>query len=344
MRICARARPMANEAAILFAQRPMRVHEIPVVMPYRLDLTVSALRRLSTNVVDLLTPQGVYMRALGAFAEPVIVRVTQAGHRHALGVTIEGDPSVDTAVLALVGQILGADRDLRQFYRAAARIPWLAPLVRRMRGVKPPRYPTLWEACANAIVFQQLSLRAASAIMGRMIVAIGQSVATDGVPMPLYVFPGPERFLHEGDDRLRSTGLSANKIATLRRVAEAIGSGGLDAASLERSPSPDAAATLRGIKGIGPWTATLILLRGLGRLDVFPANDTSVASNIARAARDVPLDVGQVLDRLGSQRGMLYFHLLLGRLEARGALARPSFERPGAHERPGTPRFDDSDH
>ena len=46
------------------SSRILSVHEVPVVTPYRLDLTVSALRRLSTNVVDVLTADGHYMRAL----------------------------------------------------------------------------------------------------------------------------------------------------------------------------------------------------------------------------------------------------------------------------------------
>ena len=45
-------------------------HEIQVITPYRLDLTVSALRRMSTNLVDVYTPDGRYLRALGGFAEP----------------------------------------------------------------------------------------------------------------------------------------------------------------------------------------------------------------------------------------------------------------------------------
>ena len=92
------------------------------------------------------------------------------------------------------------------------------------------------------------------------------------------------------------------------------------------TPSPDAAMILRRIKGIGPWTAAIILLRGLGRLDVFPANDTSVASNIAFVAGPEPLDVPRVLNDLGAQRGMLYFHLLLARLDARAEIGRASFE------------------
>ncbi len=299
-------------------------HEIPVVTPYRLDFTVSALRRLSMNVVDVWTPDGEYVRAFDGATRPVIARVRQT-RPGTLSVAIEGDADDHAWSLALVRRTLGVDRDLTEFDRAAASIPWLAPLVERMRGVKPPRYPALWDACANAIVFQQVSLRAASAIMHRLILAVGRSVDVDGVPVPLYLFPDAERVHHAPDDLLRLTGLSANKIATLRRVADALASGTLDAATLEGSASPDAAAVLRRIKGIGPWTAAVVLLRGLGRLDVFPANDTSIASNLALVAGGASIDAPRVLDALGSQRGMLYFYLLLARLEARGEIGRPSF-------------------
>ncbi len=302
----------------------MRAHQIPVVLPYRLDLTARVLRRLSTNNVDVLTPSGAYMRALSGDSEPVIVRVTQPSHGASLSVEIDGRTGDDAALLDLVRQTLGVDRQLTPFYRAANRIAWLAPLVERMRGVKPPRYPSLWEACVNAVVFQQLSLHAASTIMQRLIAAIGPSVATRDFPVALYAFPTAESFQRTSDGRLHKTGLSANKIATLRRVCEALLSGTLDAAALERASSADAATMLRAIKGIGPWTAAVILLRGLGRLDVFPANDSGVAASIALVAGSARFDVERVLHALGPQRGMLYFHLLLARLEARGELGRPA--------------------
>ena len=64
----------------------------------------------------------------------------------------------------------------------------------------------------------------------------------------------------------------------------------------------------------------VILLRGLGRLDVFPMNDTSVARNLMLVGGPPLPDVETLLDTLGPERGMLYYHLLLGRLEARGDL------------------------
>lgn len=291
-------------------------------MPFRLDLTVSVLRRLSTNIVDLITVDAEYLRVFGGTGGPVLARVKQE-RADELVVSFEGGDNRDhVRVLAIVHRILGTDRDVSQFDRAARRVPWLRSLVVRMRGVKPPRYPTLWEACVNAILFQQVSLVAASSISRRLILALGHRVESGSTA--LYSFPDVDRLRLADDGVLRAAGVSSSKLATLRRVAEALESGVLDESTLEALPSPDAAALLRRIKGIGPWTATLILLRGLGRLDVFPMNDSSVLRNLAVVAGSARLDIDEVLGALGSQRGMLYYYLLLARLETRGDVGRAS--------------------
>lgn len=296
-------------------------HDVHVAKPYRLDLVVSALRRLSSNVVDVLTADGQYLRVLAGPRGRAIVRVAQP-RDDALRVTIEGDRRDHAWALARARCVLGVDRDLAHFGRAARRVPWLAPLARRMRGIRPPRYPSLWEACVNAIVFQQVSLQAASAITRRLIVALEDRVEHEGVS--LYPFPSAEHFLDASDSVLRDAGLSAGKLATLRRVGEAITSGALEMAMLEELTSAEAATALGQIKGIGPWTATVILLRGLGRLDVFPMRDSSVARNLAMVGGPTAIDVPSVLEVLRPEQGMLYYHLLLARLEARGEVGRAS--------------------
>jgi DNA-3-methyladenine glycosylase II len=290
---------------------------ISVRAPYRLDLTVNVLRRLSTNLVDVLSPDGAYVRWLGGASDFALVRVSQPSPE-ALTIGIEGDRREHPRLLQLVRRMLGVEVDLTPFYRSASKVQWLHPLVSRMRGVRPPRYPTIWEACVNAIVFQQISLHAASSIMGRLTVGLAEPVEHRGVR--LYPFPSPEQLLNAPDRVLRGAGLSAGKLATLRRVADALGAGAIDQRQLERLSSPDAVAFLRSIKGIGPWTAVVILLRGLGRLDVFPANDSSVARNLTLLGGPAAIDVEALLDTLGPERGMLYYHLLLGRLETRGDL------------------------
>lgn len=294
-------------------------YSIRVRAPYRLDLTVNALRRLPSNRVDVLTPDGEYLRVLGDVAEPRVVRVRQPNPQ-TISILVEGSRREHPRLLALVRRMLGVEVDLTRFYHAASGIQWLHPLVLRMRGVRPPRYPTLWEACVNAIVFQQVSLAAASTIMGRLTTGLGELVEHDGVR--LYRFPDIEQVQRTRDPLLRAAGLSAAKLAALRRVGDALERGALDEVQLEERPSPDAAALLRRIKGIGPWTAAVILLRGLGRLDVFPANDISVARNLALVGGAPPRDVTAVLEALGPERGMLYYHLLLARLEARAGLSR----------------------
>jgi len=137
------------------------------------------------------------------------------------------------------------------------------------------------------------------------------------------VFPKAERFLAAKDAALRAAGLSANKLATLRRAAEAIASGALTEAMLDELPSDDAAVLLQDIKGIGPWTAALILLRGLGRIDVIPGNDSGVRANLDRFAGK-RVTMASLVEQLGTQRGMVYFCLLLARLEARGEIGRAS--------------------
>jgi DNA-3-methyladenine glycosylase II len=302
------------------AKSGVHTREIRVKPPFRLDLTVSALRRTPTNVVDVYTADGRYLRALDGRTKPVIVSVTQPA-RDALSVSVKGGRADIVRAVACVRRILGTDRNLSAFHRRARGVPWLAPLARRMRGLRPPRYPELFEACTNAIVFQQVSLDAASAIMRRLLRVVGTEVEHEGVP--LVVFPPAERFLAGKDVTLRAAGLSASKLAALRRAAEAIASGALTEAMLDELPSEVAALLLQGIKGIGPWTAALILLRGLGRIDVIPGADSGVRANLARFAGK-RVTAASIAEQLGAQRGMVYFCLLLARLEARGEIGRAS--------------------
>src|ERR1700722_5151982 len=209
-------------------------YEVPVAEPYRLDLTASVLRRLSTNLVDVLTPHGVYLRVLRDSGRPILVGVSSR-KPGALSVALEGERRAHPRALETVRRMLGTHRTLREFDRGAARIPWLRPLALRMRGVKPPRYPTLWEACVNAIVFQQVSIHAASAILRRYVVTLGSPWELPAGPA-LHAFPDADVTLRANDDVLRAAGLSANKIAALRRVAQTLVSGTLDERMLaERS-------------------------------------------------------------------------------------------------------------
>jgi DNA-3-methyladenine glycosylase II len=165
-------------------------------------------------------------------------------------VRLEGGDARDHAgALDVVRRVLGVDRDVTPFERAARRVPWLNHLVARMRGVKPPRYPTLWEACVSSILFQQVSLSAASSISRRLTLALGHRATSQS--QTLHSFPTVNELRSATDDVLRSAGLSANKLATLRRVSDALHAGTLREAALEAMPSTVAARCSARSKGSG---------------------------------------------------------------------------------------------
>ncbi len=131
------------------------------VAPFRLDLTVFALRRRMDNVIDRWDGE-TYRRLLMIGDKPVAVAVEQFGPINAprLRVAATGDPTpkVKANVIAVLNRLLGLRIDLGQFYNLAARDVHLAGLVDKLRGLKPPRYPTIFEALVNGIICQQFTL------------------------------------------------------------------------------------------------------------------------------------------------------------------------------------------
>ena len=282
---------------------------LSVRAPFRLDLTVDALRRLASNVVDVVAADGTFYRALGDDRGTEVVAVRP---RDATSVELRATGGDAERWGGPVARMLGAGVDLTDWYARSRRILWLAPLATALRGLKPPRYPTLWEALAHAIVFQQISIHAASAIMRRAVETLGEHVAADGIRC--VTFPPPQRWLGAGDEALRGAGLSRNKIAHLRAAATAVTDATLNERELEELSTEEVAQRLRRVRGLGPWSASVVLLRGLGRLDAFPLRDSGVARSLALVSGEMHVDQNELLERLGSERGMLYYHLLLARM------------------------------
>lgn len=281
---------------------------VPVAPPYRLDLVADALRRLAANIVDVVDDDGSYYRTLPSGRGYALVRVRQLAP-DALEVCTTSRAA--GPLVERISTMLGVGANLSEWYERVAGVPWLAALSARFAGIRPPRYASLWEACSHAIVFQQISIHAAASIMRRFVERLGERRAR------ATAFPAPRSLLQASDERLAGVGLSANKLVHLRSVAEAIARGDVTETQIERLSTPEAAERLVGIRGIGPWSAAVVLLRGFGRLDTFPMRDSGVARTIVALSGDPRVDLDALLERLGPVRGMLYYHLLLGRI--RGA-------------------------
>jgi DNA-3-methyladenine glycosylase II len=297
-------------------QASVREALVPVRAPYRLDLTAVVLRRLSTNVVDVFDGT-VYRRVLGDPGEPMLLSVHQPAP-DVLAARLEGPGADACDPAAIVRRMLGTEVDLHAFYAGAATIPWLHAIASAATGVKPPRYPSLWEAICNAVVYQQVSIHAAGAILRRVIERYAFPVEANGTR--LFPFPAPRILIDADPVEMRDLGLSINKINALKAVAAAIEAGDLEESALALLPTPLLLEALVAHKGIGPWTAAVVALRGFGRLDVFPMNDSGVAKALRTMTGDPTTQAEPVIAALHPQQGMLYYHLLLGRLDATGEI------------------------
>jgi DNA-3-methyladenine glycosylase II len=298
-------------------KRSVREAVVPVRTPYRLDLTAVILRRLSTNVVDVFDGTA-YRRLLGDPRAPVLLSVEQIAP-DTLSVRLDGPGADELDPAAIVRRALGTGVELTAFYAGAARVPWLDAIAAGARGVKPPRYPSLWETVCNAVVYQQVSIHAATAILRRVIERYAAPVEAGGVR--LFPFPAPRTLLDADPLELRGLGLSVHKINALKAVGAAIEDGELDEAALEPLDTQALLEALVAHKGVGPWTAAIIALRGFGRLDVFPMNDSGANAGLRKLSGDPTTVAEPIIELLRPQQGMLYYHLLLGRLNATGEIS-----------------------
>ncbi len=259
--------------------------------------------------------------------EPGYAPVRQEGPAPAgrLSVLLSGRPPAATDVAEVrsaLGRLLGFESDLSAFYRFAAREPRLGPLVRAHLGLRPPRFPSLFECLANAFACQQVSLLVGILLLNRMAEAFGPALEVGG--SRVCGFPRPEALAAAEPEELRGLGFSRQKAAALVELARAVSAGRVDLDGLEGLSNEDAARRLGALHGVGRWSAEYALLRGLGRLDVFPWGDAGARNGLARwLGVEGPLGYDQVQSLVTRWRpfgGLIYFHLLLARLAQQGHL------------------------
>ena len=300
-----------------------RTFTIPAREPFRLDLTVWALRRRADNAVDGWDGRS-YRRVLSLDAAPVELAAVQAGSpsRPRVEVTLVGggvDERAERLARTVLTRMLGLRADLSAFYRLAEDDPFLREFAVRFRGLKPPRLPSLFECLVNAIACQQLTLTVGIRLLNRLAAAHGPSLGDAG-----HAFPRPSDLAALAPEALLPLGFSHAKARSIVALASAVTSGDFRPDEVERLDDEAALARLLALRGIGRWSGEYALLRGLGRLHVFPGDDVGARNNLARRlGRRGPLDYAAVAAAIRPWQpfaGLVYFHLLLANLEERGLL------------------------
>jgi DNA-3-methyladenine glycosylase II len=252
--------------------------------PFRLDLTAWAIRRRPENLMDRWDGQS-YRRVLAIEGKAVQVTVTQSGGKtaprlHVIATDGHADEFNRAAVIAALDRLLGTSIRLAPFYRAAADEPRLHDLVAKFRGLKPPRFPTVFEALINGIACQQFSLLVGITLLNRLSEACGLGFRGSGSIQ--YAFPRPADLARMRLRDLHPLGFSRNKGRALIELASAVAEKRLDLESFEQLGDSEALLRLLELRGVGRWTAEYVLLRGLGRTNLFPGDDVGARNNLVR--------------------------------------------------------------
>lgn len=229
----------------------------------------------------------------------VVLRPPGEGDRHVAATVRLSDVADLAAAIGRCRRLLDLDADPEAVDEHLRADPVLAPLVGSTPGVRLPGAVDGAEMALRAVLGQQVSTAAAATQTGRLARMLGTPLpeafawtgatgatgpAGGGGEGPTHVFPAPQDVAQTPDELLPR--MPASRRRTLRAVATALAEGAVDL-----GPGSDwraAAEQLQTLPGVGPWTTQIVLLRGLGDPDAFPATDLGVRT--AAAAAGLPAD------------------------------------------------------
>jgi len=148
--------------------------------------------------------------------------------------------------------------------------PVLARIIERVGACRVAHRDPTFHGLARSIVYQQLNGKAASTIFGRLTAVAGDPLTPEGV-------------IRTTPEQLRALGLSAQKAAYIRDLAERTSSGDIDFAKLRRLRDEHVMERLTRVKGVGVWTVHMFLIFSLRRPNVLPTGDLGIRNAVKRA-------------------------------------------------------------
>ncbi|MFP3563762.1 DNA-3-methyladenine glycosylase family protein [Paraburkholderia sp. SIMBA_030] len=227
---------------------------------------------------------GAYRRAIDWAGDSGTLTVRLHPRKRCIVASIEGAASRHADALAMpIAKMFDLHADPKKIGTELAADPWLAPLIDAVPGLRVPGAWSGFELVVRAIVGQQVSVKAATTIIGRLVQRAGERI--DGHPHEntAWRFPTPAALAAVD---LEKIGMPGKRVAALQGFAQAVASGDVpldssmaDAASLR--------AALLALPGIGPWTVEYVAMRAWRDADAWPAWDLVLMQAIC--ARDPSL-------------------------------------------------------
>jgi len=210
------------------------------------------------------------------------VRASGTTEEPGLDYTLHADTPLDRTTIEVardrIGFFLGLTDELRPFYAIGATDPAFAPVQARLYGYHQTKFLTPFENACWAILTQRNPLPQARRTKEALIARYGGGVTVDG--RRYEAFPEAPRLAAVAPDELATLVGNARRGTYLHAAANAFAT--VDEGWLRTGPIAEVEGWLRAIKGIGAWSATFILIRGLGRAEILPLGEERLAAIVAR--------------------------------------------------------------
>jgi AraC family transcriptional regulator of adaptative response / DNA-3-methyladenine glycosylase II len=204
-------------------------------------------------------------------------------------------------------RMLGLTTDVATFEARGARDPRIAELLGKRRGLHLPLTPTVFDGLCWAIIGQQINIAFASALRREILELAGEPVGD------MRAHPSAARLAQLDVADLATRRFSHAKAEYLIGAAQHVADGRLPIESLSHGSAADAERALRGMRGVGPWTARYTLMRGAGFADCAPIGDVALAAALQRltgaAERPGPQEAEALMRPFAPYRSLATFHL-----------------------------------
>jgi DNA-3-methyladenine glycosylase II len=203
------------------------------------------------------------------------------------------------------------DAPLGEFYRQAEKHLLFRSIIKNLHGVKPLRTPTLYEMAVIAITEQQLAYPVAVKMRSRLVESLGTKMIFE--ERKYKAFPTPQAVAACQVSDLRTMSFSTRKAEYLIDLSRKVALGSLNLESLRDRPNEEVVAMLTSLRGLGRWSAEYVLARGLGRSDVFAADDlgiqTLVGKHLGPGHRVTAAECQKILKPWGDNKRWVVFYL-----------------------------------
>ena len=225
---------------------------------------------------------GVYRRTISLQGSRGYFQVSKHGESDALAVRVQiADSQSLYTIVERIRSLFDVNADWSAIAQVLSNDPELRERIRAQPGVRVPGCWNGFELAVRAILGQQISVKGASTLAGRMAKAFGEPFA--GHAELRYIFPSPEVL---ADADLGKIGLTRKRAETIRALARAVCDGRIRFDGIYDSDA--FLAGLVEIPGIGPWTAHYVAMRAMGEPDAFPTGDLGLLRALGlRSAREL---------------------------------------------------------